>query len=115
MSGPGNAWRGIIGGLEGREHLFDRMPPPGGFTASAPAAVMSSAGHAVEVVYGRKGKKKIKKVSKPEEEERQMTLEEAMEAPQKMFKYLKQYNKRKDRRYEESELNSFVDEDDIVA
>lgn len=91
------------------------MPPPGGFTQANPAAVYGSAGHAVEVVYGAKGKKKIKRVGKEKEEERQMTLEEGMENPQKMFKYLKQYNKRKDRRYEEAELNAYVDQDDFLG
>lgn len=114
MSGPGNAWRGIIGGLRGKEHLYDKMPPPGGFTQANPAAVFSSAGHAVEVVYGSKGKKKIKRVSTAKEEERQLSLEEAMENPNKMFKYLKQYNKRKDRRWEEAELAAYQDEDDIM-
>lgn len=114
MSGPGNAWRGIIGGLEGREHLYDNMPPPGGFTQANPAAVFGCAGHAVEVVYGAKGKKKIRRVSTEKEEERQMSLEEALEDPNKMFKYLKQYNKRKDRAYEEAELRAYRDEFDIT-
>lgn len=109
--GPGNAWRGIIGGLEGREHLYDRMPPPGGYTVAAPAAVHNSAGRAVQVVYGAGGKKKIKKVAAYKEEERRITLEEALENPDKMFKYLKQYNKRKDEAWEEKELASFKDDD----
>lgn len=111
-AGPGNAWRGIIGGLRGKEHLYDRMPPPGGFTATNPAAVFNSAGRAVEVVYGKGGKKKIRKVSTEKEAERRMTLEEALENPDKMFKYLKQYNKRQDERWEERELNSFKDNDE---
>ncbi len=115
MAGPGNAWRGIIGGLRGKEHYYDMMPPPGGFTQANPAAVFNSAGHAVEVVYGSKGKKKIKRVGKEKDEERQMTLEEGMENPQKMFKYLKQYNKRKDRKWEEAELNSYHDEHDFLG
>lgn len=112
--GPGNAWRGIIGGLQGKEHLYDRMPPPGGFTITTPATVHSSAGRAVEVVYGKGGKKKIRKVSSFKEEERRMTMEEALENPDKMFKYLKQYNKRKDEKWEEKELNSFKDDDDVL-
>lgn len=113
--GPGNAWRGIIGGLKGREHLYDRMPPPGGFTITTPATVHNSAGRAVEVVYGKGGKKKIRKVASSfKEEERRMTFEEAMENPQKMFKYLKQYNKRKDEIWEEKELASFQDDCDVI-
>lgn len=112
--GPGHAWRGIIGGLAERPHIFDRMPPPGGFTATNPAVVHNSAGRAVEVVYGKGGKKKIRKVGNPKEEERRMTLEEALENPDKMFKYLKQYNKRKDEAWEEKELNSFKDDDEFI-
>lgn len=101
--------------MRGKEHQYDLMPPPGGFSQSNPAAVYNSAGHAVEVVYGAKGKKKIKRVASEKEEERQMTLEEGMENPQKMFKYLKQYNKRKDRAWEENELNSYKDAFDFMG
>ena len=112
MSGAGNAWRGIIGGLRGREHLYDNMPPPGGFTAQTPAAVHNSAGHAVTVIYGKGGKKIIKKVGKAQQEEKKITIEEAMESPEKMFKYLKKFNKREDKKHEEKELNAYHDEDD---
>lgn len=112
--GPGWAWAGIIGGLQDKPHLYDRMPPPGGFTASNPAAVQSSRGRAVEVVYGKGGKKTLRKVGNPDQEERRMTLEEALENPDKMFKYLKQYNKRKDEAHEEKELNAFQDDDQFI-
>lgn len=111
--GPGDAWRGIIGGLRGREHLYSTMPPPGGYTVTNPAAVLNSRGHSVNVVYGAGGKKKIKKVSNPDEEERKMSMEEAMENPNKMFKYLKQYNKRADRVWEEKELNAYRHQDEL--
>lgn len=114
MSGAGNSWRGIIGGLRGREHLYDNMPPPGGFTATSPAAVSNSAGHSVTVVYGKGGKKIIKKVSSAQQEEKKITIEEAMESPDKMFKYLKRYNKREDKKFEEKELNAFKDDDDGI-
>jgi len=113
MSGPGNAWRGIIGGLRGKEHLFERMPPPGGFTATNPAAVFGSSGRAVEVYYGKKGKRKIRKVGNEKDEERKVTIEEAMENQKKMFKYLKQFNKKQDEIWEAKELNAYKDEDDF--
>jgi hypothetical protein len=87
------------------------MPPPGGFTQANPAAVFNSAGRSVEVVYGKGGKKKIRRVGKEKEEERTYSIEEAMENPEKMFKYLKQYNKREDEKWEEKELNSFKEDE----
>jgi len=112
MSGaPGAAWAGII--AVGRNtHLFDKMPPPGGYTTTTPAAVFNSAGRAVEVVYGRGGKKKIRKVSNPDKEVRKISKEEGMESVKKMYAYLLQFNKRKDLKYETAELSKYKDSDE---
>lgn len=108
-AGPGAGWIGIIGGIPYEK--FRDLPAPGGFTQSSPAAVYGTNGAAVEVFYGKGGKRKIRKIKKPKEEEHKISLEEAMETPEKMFKYLKQYNKRQDKIYEEKELNAYKDED----
>jgi len=63
------------------------------------------------VYYGKGGKKKIRKVCSEKEAEKKITEEEGMENPDKMFKYLKQYNKRADEKWEEKELASFKDEE----
>ena len=105
----GEGWIGIIGGIPYEK--FKQLPAPGGFTQSSPAAVYGTNGAAVEVYYGKGGKRKIKKVKKAVEDEHRLTVEEAMEDPMKMFKYLKQFNKREDKKYEEKELASYKDED----
>jgi len=112
MSGaPGAAWAGIIA-VGNNTHLFDRMPPPGGYTSTNPAAVYNSAGRAVEVVYAKGGKKKIRKVSNPLQEVRKISKEEAMTSVDKMYKYLLQFNKQKDAKWEAAELAKYKDSDE---
>ncbi len=108
--GPGHAWRGIIA-VHGKPHLYDLMTPPGGYTAANPATVCNSVGRSVEVHFGKGGKKVIKRVGKAKDEERKMSPEEAMEDPKKMFKYLKQKNKRDDIKWEEKELAKYKGDD----
>lgn len=100
---------GVIGGIP--YDKFANMPPPGGFTQSKPAAVFGTNGAAVEVFYGKGGKRKIRKIKRPKEDEKKITLEEAMETPEKMFKYLKQFNRRQDKIHEEKELAAYQDDD----
>ena len=108
-AGPGAGWIGIIGGIPYEK--FRELPPPGGMTIANPSTVYSSTGTAVEVYYGKNGKRKLKKIPQPKADEHKLTLEEAMETPQKMYKYLKQFNKREDKKYEEKELNAYKDDD----
>ena len=104
---------GILGGARGNESIYDDLPPPGGFTAAHPACVYNNSGVTVEVRFGKGGKKIIKKVKTNKNEERRITKEEAMDNPDKMFKYLKQFNKREDEAWEKKELAAYVDKDEF--
>lgn len=90
------------------------MPPPGGWTQANPAVVYTEPGRRtpgapVKIFVTKGGKKVIKKLKNPEEKEREISLEEAMEDQNKMFKYLKQYNRRKDNEWEDREIAKYQD------
>jgi hypothetical protein len=109
-----HGWRGIIAVPRGKEHLYDLMPPPGGWTQANPAVVYTEGtartpGAPVKIFVTKGGKKVIKKLRNPEEKEREISLEEGMEDTNKMFKYLKQYNRRKDNAWNENEKVKYRD------
>jgi hypothetical protein len=107
-----NPWASIIDVPRGKEHVYNQMPAMGGYTATAPATVMDSTGsHEVEI-YFKAGKKRLRKVPKPKDEKKRVTRDEAMESPDKMFLYLKQFNKKEDQKWEEAELKAYDDGDD---
>ncbi len=86
----------------------------GGYTASAPAKVQggNNSLSMVEIHYKR-GKKVLKRVKLSKDESKLVKKDEAMESLKKMFKYLKQQNRKKDEAWEARELavNGFPDEE----
>lgn len=68
----------------------------------------SSGTHDVEI-YFHKGKKRIRRIKKPKDEKKKLTRDEALENPDKMFLYLKQFNKAEDKKWEELELKMYDD------
>jgi hypothetical protein len=109
-----NPWASIIDVPRGKEHLYRNMPIMGGKSSIHPGTVYDPAtGHDVEIYY-KHGKKLLKRVKHSATEKKKVTREEATETPDKMFEFLKQYNKAADKKYEEEELKAYLPEDDDV-
>lgn len=105
-----NPWSAIIDVPKGRKNeIYNNMPPLGGFTSHAPARTFdSSTGKEVEIFF-ENGKKKIRRLKTPTSEKRQLSRDEALDNPDKMWLYLKQYNKRTDEKWEEELLIALDD------
>lgn len=102
-----NGWRGIIAGVPPNSELWGRMPPPGGLSQANPMVIATESGALAKLSYNRRGKKVIKKI--PKQLTKEISQEEALENREKLFKYLKQYNKKKDEAWENSQIASYKD------
>lgn len=102
---PTHPWAAIIDLPQGSQREgYNKMPPLGGYTTNNPAkCIDSSTGHDVQI-YFEKGRKVIRRIKKPTFEKRQLTRDEALESPDQMWLFLKQYNKKKDKLWEKEEL-----------
>jgi len=99
-----NPWETIIDVPQGKEYIYKRM---GTATPTTNATVFNErTGHEVEISYV-KGKKKLKRIRFKKDEERKLTKDEALESVKNMFKYLKQYNKLQDIKWEEMEMATY--------
>jgi len=103
-----NPWASIIDVPRGKEHLYSKMPAMGGLAATNPGTVYNPHDGDQYELYFKNGKKQLKRVKTNKKEERPVTRDEALQNPKLMFKYLKQFNKKMDKKHEAEELDAYM-------
>ena len=110
-----NPWRAIIDVPSGLEkEIYSKMPALGGYTTHKPGTVYTASGYEREIYY-HNGKKHLRPVKKPTDEKKQVSREEALNSFDLMWLYLKQYNKKKDKKWEKEELEMLDDQEEEEA
>lgn len=98
-----NPFDGIFGALPGHSPATAtrmNVSDLGGYNRKNPFYIYNHRGQKVQLYY-EGGKKKLKRVPLPKDEEKVIKKEEALEKPKLLFKYLKQQNRYYDEEYKE--------------
>jgi hypothetical protein len=109
-----NPWEAIIGVPRGQESFYDKLPAMNGFVDRQPGKLYDAAKAEEVEIYFVKGQKKIRRIKKPTKEEKQLTRDEGLESVENMYRYLFQYNKKKDKLAENAQLAELDALDDDV-